>query len=484
MCISVTPCRNTEKLMQTFKGRHGKMSLLSLQVKMQKKGVKIKTEMSKNNYISDYKPYDDVPVNTQKRSAQSAHATKASHNAQGAQSRPGLTAAQKFALEKQREEARRNAAAAARRAGVGNPNAVPPRNAKRSAAPVQRENIGNALSRIKLPQITLNLTTFLVIAAIVLLICSFVAFGKIEQDYIPPIEKQSVMDELIKEMEPALKEGYTKKEIGSENMYSGSLVLVNPTNKFVFNSTPDFVPAEELAVINSVKASSAYKVKDYTVKLNKSTVSMLDRMFDDFFAEKSKNDVMISAGYRTEEDQQAIYDKKVAELGVDQKIAVKPGYSEHHTGYVVDFNIYTDGGVTKQFDGTGEYQWIPDNAHKYGFILRYPDGKTDITGVDSEPWHYRYVGVPHAYYMKSTGKTLEEYITLLKNYPCDYPLYVTDWDGTMYEVYYKKSDGASTALPVPGSGEYTVSGNNVDGYIVTVKSGSVGADTGTSTSAG
>ena len=465
--------------------------------------------MSKSNYKNDYKPYDDVPIKTSHRTRTQAN-TSAGGTSQrvGTQpeQRPGLSAAQRFALEKEREEARRNAYEAARKAGVTNLPATRRTNlpvpAKRNANAVshagnthsansyrttaQHRGVSDLLGRIKLPQITLSLTTFLAVLALVLVIFSFSAFGRIEQNYIPEVNRVSVMDDLIKQMETPLKEGYTKKDIGSENMYAGSLALVNSANKFVFNNTPDFVPTEELVVINSVKASKSYKVKDYTVKLNKSTVAVLDKMFDAFFTETGKNDVMITAGYRTTEEQQSIYDKKVEQLGADQKTAALPGYSEHHTGYAVDFNIYTDGGVTKQFDGTGEYAWIPNNAYKYGFVLRYPDGKTDVTGIDNEPWHYRYVGVPHAYYMASTGKTLEEYITLLRNYPCDYPLYVTDWDGTMYEVYYKKSDGASTSLPVPESGEYTVSGNNADGYIVTVKSGTVGngtsgANTGTNT---
>ncbi len=465
--------------------------------------------MSKSNYINDYKPYDDVPIKTSHRgSVQGNTAANGTPRRTTAQpERPGLSAAQRFALEKEREEARRNAYEAARRAGVTNLPAVQRTNlpvpANRNANGVSRpgnshsanggyrttaqnRGVADVLGRIKLPRITLSLTTFLAVLALVLVIFSFSAFGRIEQNYIPEVNRGSVMDELIKQMETPLKEGYTKKDIGSENMYAGSLALVNSANKFVFNNTPDFVPTEELVVINSVKASKSYKVKDYTVKLNKSTVAVLDKMFDAFFTETGKNDVMITAGYRTTEEQQSIYDKKVEQLGADQKTAALPGYSEHHTGYAVDFNIYTDGGVTKQFDGTGEYAWIANNAYKYGFVLRYPDGKTDVTGIDTEPWHYRYVGVPHAYYMVSTGKTLEEYITLLRNYPCDYPLYVTDWDGTMYEVYYKKSDGASTSLPVPASGEYTVSGNNADGYIVTVKSGTVGngasgANTGTNT---
>lgn len=431
----------------------------------------------KTNYITGYTGYDEVPASVKNRaqsasaSRQSSPPTSANYSAKGAD---GLTAAQRYMLEQQRAKQRAAAAETARRAGVGASGRTGSGNAGRAAsnnAPVRSTNSSVPRTPVmpKLPPVTVNLTTVLIVIAVVLLIFTFVAYGRIKQSYIPEIHKESIMDDLLAEMEPELKEGYKKIEVGSENMYSGSLILVNKDSKYVFNNTPDVVPAEELVVINNVKTSKSYKVKDFTVKLNKSTVAKLDTMFDAFYEVSSKGDVMISAGFRSSEDQQRIYDQKVEQLGQDQKIAVLPGESEHHSGYSVDFNIYTDAGVTHQFNGDGEYAWVAQNAYKYGFILRYPEGKTEITGVDYEPWHYRYVGVPHAYYLASTGKTLEEYMQLIKNYPCDYPLYVTDWDGSMYVVYYKKSDGAKTQVPVPENGEYEISGNNVDGYIVTVR---------------
>ncbi len=429
-------------------------------------------QSGKTNYITGYTGYDEVPdsIKTSKTNGATMRATaprSASYKSGASQKldEQGMTAAQRYMLEKQRAEAKARAEAEAKRAGVHTGRG----NGAQTSRPVSNATPVSAPQIPKLPPITVNLTTVLAVAALVLLIFTFVAYGRIEQDYIPEVERESVMDELMAEMEPELKAGYKKLEVGSENMYSGSLVLVNSGSKYVFNNTPDIVPAEELVVINNVKATKSYKVKDFTVKLNKSTVEKLDKMFDAFYEVSKKGDVMISAGFRSSEDQQRIYDQKVEQLGQDQKIAVLPGESEHHSGYAMDFNIYTDRGITHQFNGDGEYAWIAQNAHKYGFVLRYPDGKTNITGVDYEPWHYRYVGVPHAYYLYTTGKTLEEYITLIKNYPCDYPLYVTDWDGSMYVVYYKKSDGAKTQVPVPENGEYSISGNNVDGYIVTVR---------------
>jgi len=88
----------------------------------------------------------------------------------------------------------------------------------------------------------------------------------------------------------------------------------------------------------------------------------------------------------------------------------KPGTSEHEVGLAVDFNYANPG-----FENTKAFKWLMENAHKYGFILRYPDGKQSITKVIYEPWHFRYVGKEHAEVIKEKGFCLEEYIEYLKN---------------------------------------------------------------------
>lgn len=91
------------------------------------------------------------------------------------------------------------------------------------------------------------------------------------------------------------------------------------------------------------------------------------------------------------------------------KTIAEPGYSEHHTGLAVDFNT-----VSASFEDTAEYRWLKENAADYGFVQRYPKGKEEITRIDVEPWHYRYVGVEHAKEMDKLGLCLEEYIDYLK----------------------------------------------------------------------
>lgn len=120
---------------------------------------------------------------------------------------------------------------------------------------------------------------------------------------------------------------------------------------------------------------------------------------------------MVVSGYRTQEKQQQLYDEKIAEYKrqgysdteaveqAEQWVAV-PGCSEHQLGIAVDIN-----GATYDL-----YFWLQENSYKYGFIFRYPAGKTDITGTAEEVWHYRYVGVEAATEMYEQGLCLEEYL--------------------------------------------------------------------------
>jgi D-alanyl-D-alanine carboxypeptidase len=112
-----------------------------------------------------------------------------------------------------------------------------------------------------------------------------------------------------------------------------------------------------------------------------------------------------------------------------------------------------------------------ENAYKYGFVRRFAPNKDAITQITSDRWHYRYVGVPHAYYMTQNDLCLEEYLAALEK--CTYGgnhLFV-DVDGKSYEIYYVPAvGGATTTIPVPGDPSiYTVSGNNYSGFIVTIE---------------
>ncbi|MBP3627057.1 MAG: M15 family metallopeptidase [Clostridia bacterium] len=129
-------------------------------------------------------------------------------------------------------------------------------------------------------------------------------------------------------------------------------------------------------------------------------------------------ELYILSPYRSYSVQQDLFDNKVQrvikegtlkEKAEDEAATVvaRPGTSEHHTGLAIDFNS-----VEEDFEDTPMFRWLQENAEDYGFILRYPKDKTDITGIIYEPWHYRFVGVNAARTINGLGITLEEYIQL------------------------------------------------------------------------
>ncbi len=120
--------------------------------------------------------------------------------------------------------------------------------------------------------------------------------------------------------------------------------------------------------------------------------------------------IMINSSYRSYKEQQEVYDyyKKLYDEEYADSIAARPGHSEHQTGLALDIFSYTDN-LQKTFSEGKTYAWLKDNAYKYGFILRYPENKENITGFSFESWHYRYVGREIAKEIYDKNITYEEY---------------------------------------------------------------------------
>ena len=120
--------------------------------------------------------------------------------------------------------------------------------------------------------------------------------------------------------------------------------------------------------------------------------------------------ILSRSPYRSYATQYSVYNQYKNNKGQDwaDRWSARPGHSEHQTGLAVDVKTYTTNELN-DFTYTREYQWMKQNAHLYGFILRYPEGKEYITGYGAESWHYRYVGVTAAQIMYSENLTFEEY---------------------------------------------------------------------------
>ena len=253
--------------------------------------------------------------------------------------------------------------------------------------------------------------------------------------------------------------GWSWQKMAEKDLSQGTLVLVNRDHAY----DPEL--PQTVSVFD--KKTQSYFVKDKILSLREDTADALNQWMDAFAAESGKTDVNIVAGWRSYEDQVYLYQNAVDTKGqahADAYLAL-PGCSEHHTGLAVDLDTYNiEDGTSGGFDGEGAYAWAVEHAWEYGFIQRYPPEKSDITGIDYESWHFRYVGIPHAYIMQTQNLCLEEYLDYLRKYPFSGEHLTVSCLGASYELYYCPKD----QVAVPASDSYTISGNNVDGYIVTV----------------
>lgn len=257
------------------------------------------------------------------------------------------------------------------------------------------------------------------------------------------------------------------------DLYKGDLLLINGDWAYQGGDVDDLVSGYDYRTnSDGVKIMS---LKDSTVSAKKVVIEQLNAMLSDFYAETGISDVMLVSGLRTVEYQQELYDADLAKTGKDYSTTVeKPGHSEHHSGYAIDFQLDQEG--YPFFNGEGEYKLIYENCYKYGFILRYESEKSSITGIDGEGWHFRYIGVPHAQLTYFSKLCYEEYISSIKQYTRENPLYVDVLEnGDRYAIYYvavdKDKDTTNVDVPKYNDGSdyhYTISGNNCDGYIVTV----------------
>ena len=185
-------------------------------------------------------------------------------------------------------------------------------------------------------------------------------------------------------------------DINSADLSKGMYTLVN---KYYFLDS-SYVP-NDLVQIDTRFARDNTKI-----------VKIVNDAFIALAEAGEKNDIHLFAttGYRDYSFQNSLYNKYVKEDGIDNadRYSARPGFSEHQLGYSIDLSNL-DSISFREFEDTKEYKWLKDNAHKYGFIVRYPKDKDYITGYMFEPWHIRYVGIDIATYIYENNITYEEY---------------------------------------------------------------------------
>ena len=174
-----------------------------------------------------------------------------------------------------------------------------------------------------------------------------------------------------------------------------TLVLVNKNNKL----KDDFIPSDLIKLDLNYSNDEKYLKKEAALAFYK--------LSND--AKKLGYRIIVVSAYRSYTYQEKLFDYYVKEKGINYALncSAKAGHSEHQTGLAIDVegsNFDYD-----LFNESKEFEWMKNNAYKYGFILRYPKGKEDITGFKYEPWHYRYVGKVVAKHIYEKRITLEEY---------------------------------------------------------------------------
>ena len=250
-----------------------------------------------------------------------------------------------------------------------------------------------------------------------------------------------------------------------EDIAKGSLILVNASNEYT--QTPE----------NLVSVSD--NVKDVTVQssslmLDKDAAEALENLAAAYKEATGKTDIRVYSAYVSREKQAETYDNAVRDH--DEEYAAenyqKAGFSDNETGYALSFVIYAadeDGDYSvSAFNGSDFQKWMNENTAKYGFILRFPDGKEGVTGFTAHKSFFRYVGPVHATYIAENNLTLEEYTEELKSshLGAENALSVTV-DGKDYGVYY----ASGLSVSVPKNAAYTVSGDNSVGFVVTYEKG-------------
>ena len=243
-------------------------------------------------------------------------------------------------------------------------------------------------------------------------------------------------------------------EFEKEEIYCGNLLLVNKNYPLRDNNVNGLVPAD---------------VRFPNILIKRDAANVLQLIFEKISA---GNSIVPVSGYRSLEEQTAIYNGSLKDNGeiFTRKYVALPSHSEHQTGLAIDLGLNKKDidFIRPDFPYDGICDEFRRAAPDYGFTQRYAKDKEKITGISHEPWHFRYVGYPHSKIIEENGFSLEEYIEFIKAYQEDCKLVYKETFGTEVEIYYIPANDDKTLIAIPENCVYQISGNNIDGFILTV----------------
>ena len=238
--------------------------------------------------------------------------------------------------------------------------------------------------------------------------------------------------------------------LNRDAIHRGTLILVNALHGVAYDAPRELVTMEN------------------KVRLERQAATLLEELMHKI---GGWNSIVPVSGWRSMAQQQAIWDSCLRENGPEytRTYVAVPGHSEHQTGMAIDLGLrqkHIDF-ICPEFPDTGVCGGFKQRAADYGFILRYPAGKENVTGIGCEPWHFRYVGIPHAWIMMENRQTLEEYTEYIKQFDSPLHPYCIRSKGRAIYVSYIPADPAQTTIEVNEAAPCHISGNNVDGFVLT-----------------
>ncbi len=281
----------------------------------------------------------------------------------------------------------------------------------------------NKQSSITLRKIFVAILAVLLAAVIALLGIVILGDSRLQNDdtpsdSVPTVSTEepasSIEEETPSEPEKPQEEFVTFGDVTLSADYS-RLLVVNAQNPL-----PDEFDTKIREYLTEIEPQ--YRNNDEVKDIHKEIYPYLVAMVS--AAQAEGVDLRVRSPYRTFEQQGWLFEGEVAAQGGNEEAAAKevarPATSEHHTGIGADFNR-----VNIDFEDTPMFKWLQENAADYGFVMRYPKEKENVTGVKYEPWHWRFVGINAAKEMKEKGFVLEEYIEY-KNLEPSVDMYTDD----------------------------------------------------------